>query len=463
MCDASREVKINFTRYATLLQVWIYERFPTIAPQHRSQPQFTYPLALRWVASVTRTQVPDSQSRITRYELDNMGVEQFLWWPYAALDDEFQPDQTSYLQWTALTPLMYMAYVEWCYTDRVTRQFGFVLDIPTSSPRRNHHELHDAVNESINLQGVRETYICFWDTSLDRAMTSPPFILGDGCSPAYMPWYLEVTRRHMVNPIFWPRADAFQGTQGATQSLEEQLLEVDSAIDPAAPDLNRAQMLLQGLIGQVRGHRGPPTRRGRRPVTPVEPEPGTYYTHVASTSSGRDARGPSGAGEWPRWPDVPTETVGDDYVGGGEGGFAVNLEDDEDTSATGGHTHVSPPLQESYQFLDRDAYRPDMSFLADQYTTPPVQAPVPSFGSSSYVFGEPAFPLTPAGVRSTPTPVHMHSFGAYAAESSPWAVRDESEPEGPSQPEQRQQPPRDAKGKGRRCHTGIHIFGQEKK
>ncbi|WOG90803.1 hypothetical protein DCAR_0310049 [Daucus carota subsp. sativus] len=146
----------------------------------------------------------------------------------------------------------------------------------------------------------------------------------------------------------------------------------------------------------------------------------------------------AGAGEWPRWPEVATETAGDDYVGG-EGGFAVNLGDDEDTSPSGGNTHVSPPLQESYQFADRDVYRPDMSFLTDQYTTPPLQAPVPSFGSPSYVFGAPAFPVTPAGVRSTPTPVHMHSFGAYAAESSPWAVRDQSEPEGPSEPEQRQQ------------------------
>ncbi|KAL1810473.1 hypothetical protein ACET3Z_027463 [Daucus carota] len=165
---------------------------------------------------------------------------------------------------------------------------------------------------------------------------------GDGCSPAYMPWYLEVTRRYMVNPTFWPRMDAFQGTQGATQSLEEQLLEVDPAIDPAAPGLNRAQSLLQGLIARVRGHRGPPTRRAR------------------------DAGGPSGAGEWPRWTERATrvDTAGDDYVGG-EGGFAVNLEDDEDTTAVGGHTPVSPPLQELYQFLDRDAYRPDMSFLAD--------------------------------------------------------------------------------------------------
>ncbi|KAL1804980.1 hypothetical protein ACET3Z_028048 [Daucus carota] len=196
---------------------------------------------------------------------------------------------------------------------------------------------------------------------------------------------------------------------------EEQLLEVDSAIDHAAPDLNRAQSLLQGVIARVRGHGGPLTRRGRRPITPVEPEPGTYYTHVGSsswshhvgtsTAPDRDARAPSGAGEWPRWTEVATETAGDDYVGG-DGGFAVNLGADEDTSPSGGHTHVSPPLQESYQFADRDVYRPDMSFLTDQYTTPPLQAPVPSFGSPSYVFGAPAFPVTPAGVRSTPTPVH---------------------------------------------------------
>ena len=132
---------------------------------------------------------------------------------------------------------------------------------------------------------------------------------------------------------------------------------MEPAIDPAAPDLNRAQSLLQGLIARVRGHRGPPRRRGRRPVTAVEPEPGTYYTHVASSSSDkggwshlvgtfslpdRDAPGASGAGEWPRWVEVPTHTAegcaGDDYVGG-EGGFVVNLEDDEDTSAAMG-THL---------------------------------------------------------------------------------------------------------------------------
>ena len=163
--------------------------------------------------------------------------------------------------------------------------------------------------------------------------------------------------------------------------------------------------------------------------------------------------------------------AGDDYEGG-PGGFTVSLEDDEDPSAEGEHTPGSPPPQESYQFQDSGAYQPDMSFLMHQYATPPPQAPVPPFVSPSYFFGAPAFPLTPPPVRSTPTPIPMHGFASYIGESSPWelaaghphiAVGDQSEPEGSSHHEQRQQPPRDAKGKGRRCHTGSHIFGLKKK
>ena len=111
----------------------------------------------------------------------------FRWRPYADLDDEHQPDYGLYLHWTAPTPLMYMAYVEWCYTDRETRQFGFVQDIPTSSPRANHSDLHDIVNESINWEGARESHTRLWDRSLDRALTSPPLMFGEGCTAAYMP------------------------------------------------------------------------------------------------------------------------------------------------------------------------------------------------------------------------------------------------------------------------------------
>ena len=86
---------------------------------------------------------------------------------------------------------------------------------------------------------------------------------------------------------------------------------MEPAINSAAPDLIQEQSILQGLFSHVRGARAPPRRRGPRPITPVEPEPGTYYTHVASSSSDtggwshivgtsrspdRDVPGTSGAG-----------------------------------------------------------------------------------------------------------------------------------------------------------------------
>ncbi|KAL1825494.1 hypothetical protein ACET3Z_012272 [Daucus carota] len=238
------------------------------------------------------------------------------------------------------------------------------------------------------------------------------------------------------------------------------------------------QRILQGLLGRFRGSRNPPRHRGRPPVTPVEPEPGTYYTHVGSSSSDRggwshlvgtssspvgDVEGTSRADGWDSWPKstvLPCTYAGDDYEGG-PGGFTVRLEDDEDMSAEG-------QPQESYQFQDADAYYPDISFLRDQYTTPPPQAPVPSFASQSYIFGAPAFPFAPPPVRSTPTPIHMSIFASYTGESSPWtppttAVAGQSEAEEQPEDEHREQPPRAAKGKGRRCHTGSHIFGHKKK
>ena len=163
---------------------------------------------------------------------------------------------------------------------------------------------------------------------------------------------------------------------------------MESAIDPATLDVGRAQRILHGLLGRFRGTRNPPRHRGRPPVTPVEPEPGTYYTHVGSSSSDRggwshlvgtssspvgDVEGTSRADGWDSWPKstVPPSTyAGDDYEGG-PGGFTVRLEDDEDMSAEGEHIVGGQPQEESYHFQDADVYCPDMSFLRDQYTTPP--------------------------------------------------------------------------------------------
>ncbi|KAL1808615.1 hypothetical protein ACET3Z_025605 [Daucus carota] len=214
--------------------------------------------------------------------------------------------------------------------------------------------------------------------------------------------------------------------------------------------------------------RAPAGRRGRPPVTPVVPEEGTYYTHMGSShlagtshSAGHDGAGTFEAGGWSPFIQPSTSE-------GGAWPQRSRLGDDEAQDDEGpSQDHLS----ESY------VYRPDMSFLEDH--TPPPFTQEPSFGSSTYRFGSPPVTFTPMMSTSgqgftTPLP----AFAAFAGDSSPWAyapvrppraaaqpseVEDESDHEEPSEHEQRQQPPRAAKGKGRRCHTGSHFFGHTKK
>ncbi|KAL1815741.1 hypothetical protein ACET3Z_018315 [Daucus carota] len=336
------------------IEVWIYERFPSLAPRHRGQPLFEYPLALRWKAPLRHCEVPHAQSRMTQYELDALTPRQFRWRPYADLPAEHHPEAT-----------------------------------------------------------VRSSY------SMQRA------------------------------------------------------------IDPYAPDLGLANHILQDMVTRVQRRpteqaparpraRAPAGRRGRPPVTPVVPEEGTYYTHVGSShlagtshSAGHDGAGTFEAGGWSPFIQPSTSE-------GGAWPQFSRLGDDEAQDDEGpSQDHLS----ESY------VYRPDMSFLEDH--TPPPFTQEPSFGSSTYRFGSPPVTFTPMMSTSgegftTPLP----AFAAFAGDSSPWAyapvrppraaaqpseVEDESDHEEPSEHEQRQQPPRAAKGKGRRCHTGSHFFGHTKK
>ena len=125
-----------------------------------------------------------------------------------------------YLRWTALAPMMYMSYVEWCYTDRVTRQFGFMQGVPYSSPYPNHQQLHDHYNEQVDWMYAREPFVDLWDTRMERALASPPLMHGEGCTASYLPWFHRVTRRIIINPLHWPQQEgAFQGTQLSTQEL----------------------------------------------------------------------------------------------------------------------------------------------------------------------------------------------------------------------------------------------------
>lgn len=102
-----------------------------------------------------------NKARHTRYELDDMHIDQICWRPYR----HFAREHATLLQlrlWSAQCPLIFQSYIEWCYPDRVTRQFGFRQDIPTRSPRQGHDVSHDYKTSAAycdNWANIRENAI----------------------------------------------------------------------------------------------------------------------------------------------------------------------------------------------------------------------------------------------------------------------------------------------------------------
>ncbi|KAL8134119.1 hypothetical protein AgCh_009258 [Apium graveolens] len=106
-----------------------------------------------------------------------------------------------------------MRIVEWCYTDRVTRQFDFLQRIPTSSPHIGHHTFHGSSSGwHLSMKNVIER----WEHRHEGIIAAPTYMPSrrpmsvDG----YHTWYDRVTRRYMINPTLWAFEEGFLGSQG---------------------------------------------------------------------------------------------------------------------------------------------------------------------------------------------------------------------------------------------------------
>ncbi|XP_057758557.1 serine/threonine-protein phosphatase 7 long form homolog [Arachis stenosperma] len=107
-----------------LLFVWTWERMPLLAPIPRDQlGDVGISLARRWSHWRRHTRYIRRPTAHFRRGLDDMGVDDFIWRPYIAVEI---PDVVAAQLFMCSTqlPLVSFECIEWHPTDRVRRQFG---------------------------------------------------------------------------------------------------------------------------------------------------------------------------------------------------------------------------------------------------------------------------------------------------------------------------------------------------
>ncbi|KAL8119562.1 hypothetical protein AgCh_016895 [Apium graveolens] len=203
LCSTGIGYKSELCGSMTLLQVWIYEHCTTLAPIQRNVYLMQHPGALRWMVSLNATTVQTHSLRGIRYDLDTMSEDSFRWRPYEDCANEARDIPALELSlMSAPSPLFYLTWVEWCYIDRVIRQFGYLQQVPTDSPLGGHDSFHRGQRGwPLKLDRVRE----LWD-SRHSAVLQPPAYRRTRrpiCIVQYPQWFDRVTRRFMINPRMW--------------------------------------------------------------------------------------------------------------------------------------------------------------------------------------------------------------------------------------------------------------------
>ncbi|XP_073107345.1 serine/threonine-protein phosphatase 7 long form homolog [Elaeis guineensis] len=158
LCKASRIDAHDIAGPLILLQVWVWYRFPSIAPRRLLQPPIdpimdlaggdalpAGPLAMRW--------------------RDAFEVMEIVWQPHTPLILAGLPDYCFSGQhiWRCRVTLLYFFIVEWHYPDRVMHQFGLRQTIPESR--------QDCIVDDPAANGMMDYY------------------------DDYMKWYCRITRR----------------------------------------------------------------------------------------------------------------------------------------------------------------------------------------------------------------------------------------------------------------------------
>ncbi|KAL5186806.1 Serine/threonine-protein phosphatase 7 long form [Glycine soja] len=309
MCIATDYHAKSIGGFTLLIQLWAWERCPTLAPSVIPPQQQNAPLAYRWLGGELHHIGNDNLLEFRR-KLDVMKRDEFVWVPYAG-HVEMNLSQVCFIGsvlWTCIVPLICFQKVEWHQPDRVMRQFGMQQPIlgPVMQPE-NIHDLTLKGKEGRNWMRLMQPVLNEWNSRYERRVEKTPPQTGTlSLNSEYMRWYRRKTKvyvdpKHarrgllgeiaktlhfMVSPV-GRRVCTFDDLLPCIEKItllseeEDRILEAHQDAPPSQPQFEHQQFNILQRSVETRG-----LGRRRQTVDAVpyslppmpEREHGMYYT-----------------------------------------------------------------------------------------------------------------------------------------------------------------------------------------
>ncbi|KAH1209405.1 Serine/threonine-protein phosphatase 7 long form [Glycine max] len=309
MCIATDYNAKSIGGFTLLIQLWAWERCPTLAPSVIPPQQQNVPLGYRWLGGELHHIGNDNLIEF-RCKLDVMKRDEFVWVPYAG-HVEMNLSQVCFfgsVLWTCIIPLICFQKVEWHQPDRVMRQFGMQQPIPGPVMQPNNiHDLTLKGKEGKNWMRLMQPALNEWNSRYERRVEqTPPQTETLGLNSEYMRWYRRKTKvyvdpKHarrgllgeiaetlhfMVSPV-GRRVSTFDDLLPCIEKItllskeEDRILEAHEDAPPSQPQFEHQQFNILRQSVETRGlaRRRETVDAATYSLSPMpERQHGMYYT-----------------------------------------------------------------------------------------------------------------------------------------------------------------------------------------